>query len=201
MDLSALQQLSNAQSRVKQLIDGVQRFAWLPTRLTDGTFCWLEKYWEYYEGYLEWPSPIYSLVRDLEGKFIILKTAFFDERFIQLRIMSPYSHPIQEIIEERQRQIRVKGWTAEHDDEHTPGTLAAAAACYSLMAGGHDHLPASLWPFDEESWKPGSNKRNLIKAGALILAELDRLNRVVTCEGQKRMTAQSPLVSNEEHTD
>lgn len=34
-----------------------------------------------------------------------------------------------DVITERQRQIRQEGWSPEHDDEHTSGELAGAAAC------------------------------------------------------------------------
>jgi hypothetical protein len=35
------------------------------------------------------------------------------------------------------------------------------------------------WPWDEKWWKPSTNPiRNLVKAGALIAAEIDRLQRV-----------------------
>lgn len=35
---------------------------------------------------------------------------------------------IDEIAAERQRQVEVEGWTAEHDDKHADGSLAQAAA-------------------------------------------------------------------------
>lgn len=81
---------------------------------------------------------------------------------------------------ERQRQISQEGWTAEHDDKHNHGELIAAAMCY-LDAGelvydlGNTPPP---WPFEPESWKPSDDPiRNLIKAGALIAAEIERLQR------------------------
>lgn len=40
------------------------------------------------------------------------------------------------------------------------------------------------WPWDEEWWKPSEDPvRNLVKAGALIAAEIDRLQRVDGGEG------------------
>lgn len=75
------------------------------------------------------------------------------------------------IADERARQIRTEGWTAEHDDEHTHGELAQAAVAY---AGASTH-----WPWSPEAWKPtGDRVRDLVKAGALIAAELDRLLRL-----------------------
>ena len=84
------------------------------------------------------------------------------------------------IAQERQRQIEVEGWTPEHDDEHDCGEMAAAGASYALfdpsMLEG-DWEP-SFWPWDKKWWKPSEYQiRNLVKAGALIAAEIDRLQR------------------------
>ena len=77
------------------------------------------------------------------------------------------------IAAERLRHTEVEGWTPEHDDEHTDGELASAAAAY-IFPDGHDHF----WPWDESWWKPSDDPiRNLAKAGALIAAEIDRLQR------------------------
>ena len=77
---------------------------------------------------------------------------------------------IELIAEERQRQIDEEGWTAEHDDEHEGGELADAAAAYAL---GDDWF----WPWSE-GFKQYDYKHDLIRAGALIAAELDRLIRM-----------------------
>jgi hypothetical protein len=79
---------------------------------------------------------------------------------------------ITEIAAERSRQVEVEGWTLEHDDAHDSGELADAAACYALGR----KMP-SIWPWAEEWWKPSDRRRNLIKAGALIVAEIERLDR------------------------
>ncbi|BGD56115.1 hypothetical protein CRPA15_22790 [Pseudomonas aeruginosa] len=84
---------------------------------------------------------------------------------------------------ERRRQITAEGWTPEHDDEHSHGQMARAAACYALAGSsapndGTAALLVSLaWPWDQQWWKPTSARRDLIKAGALILAEIERLDR------------------------
>ncbi|RPX06846.1 hypothetical protein IPC733_05570 [Pseudomonas aeruginosa] len=84
---------------------------------------------------------------------------------------------------ERRRQITAEGWTPEHDDEHSHGQIARAAACYALAGSsapndGTAALLVSLaWPWDQQWWKPTSARRDLIKAGALILAEIERLDR------------------------
>ncbi|MFU3243172.1 hypothetical protein ACM7MS_23510 [Pseudomonas aeruginosa] len=84
---------------------------------------------------------------------------------------------------ERRRQITAEGWTPEHDDEHSHGQMARAAACYALAGSnapndGTAALLVSLaWPWDEQWWKPTTTRRDLVKACALGLAEIERLDR------------------------
>ncbi len=87
---------------------------------------------------------------------------------------------IELIADERKRQIEVEGWTAEHDAEHTHGELAQAACCYADPYRKADGTPnSSWWPtlWSLDWWKPTPNNRirELVKAGALIAAEIDRL--------------------------
>lgn len=86
---------------------------------------------------------------------------------------------IELIAEERARQISAEGWTPEHDDEHARGELAVAGACYAMRAAHADtgHNPPGPWPWDQSWWKPRDPMRNLVRAGALIAAEIDRLQR------------------------
>lgn len=103
------------------------------------------------------------------------------------------------IAQERQRQIEVEGWSAEHDDGHGSGEMAMAAACYAadrLIYTQHKYANQIVytdpWPWDDRFDKrpcdgnviiPNNTlptkKRihQLAKAGALIAAEIDRLQR------------------------
>ena len=80
------------------------------------------------------------------------------------------------IAAERQRQIDVEGWTPEHDAEHDRGELADAAHRYLST---YCEVPSDAdWPWEPGAWKPSSNPvQNLVRAGALIAAEIDRLQR------------------------
>ncbi|EOJ0063237.1 TPA: hypothetical protein ACXI7E_000464 [Pseudomonas aeruginosa] len=86
---------------------------------------------------------------------------------------------------ERKRQVEAEGWTPEHDDEHADGQMAQAAGCYALHAGGigtdwpdgRQNGSALFWPWDKDSWKPTTPRRDLVKACALALAEIERLDR------------------------
>lgn len=106
----------------------------------------------------------------------------------------------QLIAEERERQITAEGWTPEHDDKHEGGELACAAICYAMPndlvrrvtkechARGADGRIAKrlqslfeyFWPWERQWWKPSPENRirELVKAGALIAAEIDRLQRL-----------------------
>jgi len=96
---------------------------------------------------------------------------------------------IELIAEERKRQVEKEGWTAEHDAQHVAGELSMAAACYAHRASlfaikGRDYATCHRtfwpigWPWLRESWKPKTVLKDLIRAGALIAAEIDRLQRM-----------------------
>ncbi|HHW1707582.1 TPA: hypothetical protein ACUUCU_002372 [Pseudomonas aeruginosa] len=90
---------------------------------------------------------------------------------------------------ERRRQITAEGWTPEHDDEHADGQMARAAACYALAGSsapkdGTAALLVSLaWPWDEQWWKPSTARRDMVKACALGLTEIERLDRAAATQG------------------
>lgn len=84
----------------------------------------------------------------------------------------------RDVLAERRRQVSAEGWTPQHDDNCTKYELPWAAVCYALTHNmtTPTNLPAS-WPWAGKWWKPTTERRNLIKAGALILAEIERLDR------------------------
>ena len=94
---------------------------------------------------------------------------------------------IEEIAAERRRQIEAEGWTPDHDDaDEREGQLAGAAACYAfgeILYTGEPSVPgvvrnaATVWPWAERFWKPKDRRRNLIRAAALIVAEVERMDR------------------------
>jgi hypothetical protein len=71
--------------------------------------------------------------------------------------------------------------TTAHDDTHSSGEMAYAAACYVLEStplGLDEVVRNAYWPWHETWWKPTTKRRNLIKAAALIIAEIERLDRL-----------------------
>lgn len=100
---------------------------------------------------------------------------------------------IEEVAAERHRQQEAEGWSAEHDDGHAGGEMAEAAACYALHtarfrdAEEHGVKYATkaapwFWPWSLEWWKPKDRRRDLIRAAALIVAEVERLDRAAVAK-------------------
>lgn len=94
------------------------------------------------------------------------------------------------IVAERERQVAVEGWTSAHDDTHAGGELMLAAACYEMPPTERVMgltPPPGRWPWEPEWWKPtpDNRERELVKAGALYLAENERLRRSYRIEQRK----------------
>ena len=89
---------------------------------------------------------------------------------------------IELISEERKRQIEQEGWTAEHDNKHVNNELAIVASLYALPPSYRDITLRAIFPetWAYEWWKPTpyDRTRELVKAGALIAAEIDRINNI-----------------------
>ena len=79
---------------------------------------------------------------------------------------------------ERERQVSQEGYLPEHDDHHISGELVCAAIAYAMHADpdGAGDCAGDCFPWGEESWKPSQTDpvRDLVKAGALLAAEIDR---------------------------
>ncbi|OBX35629.1 hypothetical protein A8U91_04703 [Halomonas elongata] len=98
---------------------------------------------------------------------------------------SPYGGSYVDVYHERMRQLSTEGFSRERDDGYTNAELAAAAECYAYGSRLQQLEPASGlprmridWPWSDHWWKPSPDpRRNLVKAGALILAEIERLDR------------------------
>ncbi|HCT5932242.1 TPA: hypothetical protein OT246_002426 [Klebsiella pneumoniae] len=81
---------------------------------------------------------------------------------------------IHDVIAERQRQQTVKGFSTEQDDTYVGFQLSAAAICYIEPMEAENYWPADWY---DDSFKPTDTRRNLIKAAALIIAEIEHLDR------------------------
>lgn len=87
---------------------------------------------------------------------------------------------------ERIRQVVEERRDARQDDLQTAGELGRAAAAYAVPEAGRNYyrtrlgrMIPSFWPWPDAFWKPTPEDRirELVKAGALCAAEIDRLTR------------------------
>lgn len=111
---------------------------------------------------------------------------------------------IDEIAAERRRQRVIEGWSLAHDDSHKDGEMSRAAACYAAHASAYQRVASDVgldayaaveprasvnsigWPWYREWWKPRNPRRDLIRAAALIVAEIERLDRAASRTPQVR---------------
>lgn len=127
---------------------------------------------------------------------------------------------LDEIGEERRRQVVEEGFDADHDDAELNGALSDAAAVYCVTSSmtsieilahrkflrepddrlaGFASAATCWWP---ENWDPSwfkaqGGRRDLIKAGALIVAEIERLDRITAGEAEADNEAQEELPETE----
>jgi len=96
---------------------------------------------------------------------------------------------------ERAGQQFGHGYSHEHDDQWTGGELIEAACAYGTSAEASyfsetvtfkdiiSGRPPTCWPWKKDQWKRSSTPiGDLVKAGALIAAEIDRLKRILEKE-------------------
>lgn len=105
---------------------------------------------------------------------------FFGEEVPEFGITKQQKNGAEIITDERLRQIEVEGWDLEHDKTaNTSEELVWAAVSYAIPDDNrsYEFSPRNLFPFEMKWWKPTPDNRikELAKAGALIAAEIDRL--------------------------
>lgn len=112
---------------------------------------------------------------------------------LELRLKAVVDHVLaqtatpaaRDVLAERRRQVEVEGWSAERDDQYVEGELADAAGCYAIWGDRLPRIrPPILWPWDRDWWKPTTRRRNLVKAAALLLAEIERIDRAAASEAR-----------------
>jgi len=79
----------------------------------------------------------------------------------------------------RERDRQIDNYGVEHDDEHVSEELARAAACLSTPVLYRQYaVMVSMWPWRPHEFQSGDRVEDLVRAGALIAAEIDRLIRL-----------------------
>ncbi|UYW34429.1 hypothetical protein [Methylorubrum extorquens] len=102
--------------------------------------------------------------------------------------MRDLSEAAKDVLAERHRQGKVEGWTTESDDQYAYWEMTRAAVCYAQQSAEPKKVEEGSapygWPWHSSWWKPTTPRRNLVKAGALILAEIERIDRAAHPAGQ-----------------
>lgn len=93
------------------------------------------------------------------------------------------SSALSDVAAERQRQQSIKGYSVEQDDTYIGGELAAAAISYIEPLEAENYWPAD---WHDDSFKPSDYRRNLVKATALLLAEIERIDRQERANHEQR---------------
>jgi hypothetical protein len=101
------------------------------------------------------------------------------------------SRAMLDVIGERVRQVTDLGYTADHDDVHADGSLSEAAAVFVLNAYGYSthtfgYGSLNVWDAWGVAWfKPKSLRRDLVRAAALIIADIERIDRAAADQGAR----------------
>lgn len=87
---------------------------------------------------------------------------------------------VEQIADERFEQLNKHGRSEEHDEAHVRSELAYAAMVLAMPPGERHNMAEFVrdcWPFDDYEI-PVDRRKQLVVAGALIAAEIDRLDRI-----------------------
>lgn len=141
---------------------------------------------------------------DLVGIGAIMTVISVTRGYVVRRIMErkraadvppDFQHIIEQIAAERQRQIHGEGFDLAHDDEYRDFQLARAGAAYAACATLTEDRRrmfddprecihskevgaiCALWPWSVNWFKPTHPRRDLIKAAALLVAQIGVLDR------------------------
>lgn len=117
-------------------------------------------------------------IKDVEATMIAAtdRAEAAEKRIVEQNVIA-FNPAFLDVIAERQRQRAIEGWTSEHDDAYQNSELADAAACYAINAHNQGFSTPANWPWAPEWWKQSGARRDLVKAGALILSEIERIDR------------------------
>lgn len=103
---------------------------------------------------------------------------------------TPEGFVFNDVFAERKRQIDQEHYSHEHDDEYDQNELIRAASSYLSHVIGRgwvfketcpetyqDEEAPDLWPWDLDFWKPKNPRRDLVRAAALLIAEIEKIDR------------------------
>jgi len=114
----------------------------------------------------------------LEQQLRFVRTVHFPESVAQWASTDdrlPLGKAARDVLGERRRQIEAEGMTNDGDDRYHAAELPRAAASY-ILNGANDEAPY-IWPWAKSWWKPRDTRANYVRAAALLLAEIERIDR------------------------
>jgi len=104
------------------------------------------------------------------------------------RVRKAFSNGALDVMNERERQTHTPGWTQDLEDLQTGKHLAAAAAAFALSDPAAAISFINIFPWLSGGWRPKDPRSNLVLAGALIHAEIERLDRASARSAQGQRT-------------
>ena len=126
-------------------------------------------------------------LEDAKGQTLVACDALIDIHSSEWR-----TDASRDVLVERRRQVEKEGWSPEHDDEHACDEIAALACFYAMPPAARqwDATSSGYGPTfgqailpDDWGYKASDRRSELVKAGALILAEIERLDRAELSKG------------------
>lgn len=96
---------------------------------------------------------------------------------------------LNDVIAERERQLNSENHSLSNDDMYEQNELVRAAAGYTNHVVGRGwifertpdlyraEVAPDFWPWKDGFWKPKSPRQDLVRAAALLLAEIERIDR------------------------
>ena len=143
-----------------------------------------------YESGRNIPRPVQILLAAKHGKAAAKREALAVVGVeAWLSGLKPLTNAADSVLAERRRQIEAEGYSPDHDDEHTAGELAQAAA--DLCVDGTDFRVVDPDGDEMLGWglteaHRSDRRRQLVIAGALVLAEIERIDRAHIASKEKK---------------
>jgi hypothetical protein len=105
-----------------------------------------------------------------------------------VKLPTMFTKAIKDVLAEREHQIVDLGYGSDHDDEHAANELPQAAGAYMMNVAARLHPgdgtgyiePPPWWPWDAIFWKPKTVRDDLVRAVALGLAAIEKMDREAT---------------------
>lgn len=129
-------------------------------------------------------------LQDLIGNAMVLGELYERKKWQEAgHSPNALSSALKDVVSERNRQRNEEYYSDANDDTYVENELVRASASYVNHVVGRSWLYPSkpsaytselvpdLWPWSEQAWKPKSPRQDLVRATALLVADIERLDR------------------------